>query len=49
MIKTTMIIGREVDAARSIQDVGVKDKRWESQPSSSNLKNKHKTFAPRGL
>ena len=30
MVKTTMAIKREVDNARSIRDVGVKDKRNES-------------------
>ena len=37
MIKTTMVIEKEVDDARSIRDAGVKDKRKESQPSSSSL------------
>ena len=37
MVKTAMAIKREVDSARSIRDVGVKEKRNESQPSSSNL------------
>ena len=36
MVKTTMAIKREVDGAQSIRDAGVKDKRNESQPSSSN-------------
>ena len=36
MVKTTMAIEREVDDAWSIQDAGVKDKRKESQPSSSS-------------
>ena len=35
MIKTTMVIEKEVDDAQSIIDAGVKDKRKESQPSSS--------------
>ena len=34
MVKTAMAIEREVDDTRSIRDVGVKDKRKESQPSS---------------
>ena len=34
MVKTTMAIEREVVDTRSIRDVGVKDKRKESQPSS---------------
>ena len=33
MVKTTMAIEREVEDTRSIRDVGVKDKRRESQPS----------------
>ena len=36
MVKTTMAIEREVDDARSIRDAGAKDKRKESQPSSSS-------------
>ena len=37
MVKTTMDIKREVDDTRNIRDAGVKDKRKESQPSSSSL------------
>ena len=37
MIKIAMAIEMEVDNARSIQDASVKDKKGESQPSSSNL------------
>ena len=40
MVKTAMAIERKVDDARSIQDAGVKDKRMESQPSSSSLRKK---------
>ena len=36
MVKTTMVIEREVDNAQSIRDASVKDKRKESQPSSSS-------------
>ena len=43
MVKTTMTIEREVDDSRSIQDAGVKDKRRESQSSSSSLGNKQRT------
>ena len=39
MVKTTMAIEKEVDDAQSIRDAGVKDKRKESQPSSSSLGN----------
>ena len=35
MVKTAMTIEREVDDALSIQDGGVKDKKRETQPSSS--------------
>ena len=37
MVKTGMAIEREVDDAWSIRDASVKDKRNESQPSSSSL------------
>ena len=40
MVKTTMAIEMEVDDARSIRDAGVKDKRKESQPSSSSSRKK---------
>ena len=36
MIKIVMSIDREVDDTRNIRDAGVKDKRMESQPSSSS-------------
>ena len=36
MVKTTIAIEREVDDSRSIRDADVKDKRKESQPSSSS-------------
>ena len=35
MVRKTMAIKREVDDAQNIRDAGVKDKRKESQPSSS--------------
>ena len=35
MVKKAMVIERKVDDARNIRDVGVKDKRKLSQPSSS--------------
>ena len=47
MVKTTMAIEREVDDARSIRDMGIKDKRKESQPSSSGKK--HRTSDPQGF
>ena len=37
MVRTAMAIEREVDDARNIRDVGVKDKRRESQPYYSSL------------
>ena len=49
MVKTTMVIEREVDDARSIRDAGVKDKMRESQPSSSSSGKKHKTSTPHGF
>ena len=36
MVKTTMAIGREVDEAQRIWDVGASDKRKENQLSSSS-------------
>ena len=45
-----MVIKREVDDARNIQDAGiVKDKRKESQPSSSGSGKKQKTYTPQGF
>ena len=49
IIKATMTIERKVDDARSIRDAGVKDKRGESQLSSSSSGKKHRTFTPRGF
>ena len=43
MVKTAMVIEREVDDAQSICDAGIKDKRKESQPSSSSSKKKQRT------
>ena len=43
MVKTAMAIERQVDDARSIWDLEVKDKRKESQPYSSNLGKKQMT------
>ena len=40
MVKIAMAIEREVDGARSIRDVGAKDKRKESHPFSSSSGNK---------
>ena len=47
MVMTTMAIETEVDYARNIRDAGVvKDKRKESQPSSSGSGKKQKTSTP---
>ena len=46
MVKTTMAIKREVDDARTIRDAGVKDKRGESQFSSSSLGMKQRASTP---
>ena len=48
MVKTSMAIEREIDDAKSIQDVGVSGKRKENQFSSSSG-NKQRTSAPRGF
>ena len=44
MVKIAMAIEREVDNARRIWDAGVKDKRKENQPSSSNSGKNQRTF-----
>ena len=49
MVKIAMAIEKEVDDARSIRDTGAKDKRKESQPSSSSLGKKQRTSAPQGF
>ena len=49
MVKTAMAIEVKVDDARSIRDAGVKDKRMESQPSSSSLGKKQRTCTPQGF
>ena len=49
MVKTTMAIEREVDDAGSIRDVGVKDKRRESQPSYSTSGMKQRNSTPQGF
>ena len=49
MVMTTMTIEREVDDTRNIRDTGVKDKRSESQPSSSNLGIKQRSSTPQGF
>ena len=49
MIKKAMAIEREVDNTRRIQDAGVKDKRKESQPAFSSLRNEQRTSTPQGF
>ena len=50
MVKTAMAIEREVDDAWNIRDAGVvKDKRRESQPSSSSSGKKQMTSISRGF
>ena len=49
MVKTPMVIEKEVDEAWSIRDAGVKEKRKESQPSSSSLGKKQRTFSSQGF
>ena len=49
MVKTAMVIEREVDDAQSIQDVGAKDMRNESQPSSSSSRKKQRTSTSQGF
>ena len=50
MVRTAMAIEREVDDARNIRDAGiVKDKRKESQPSSSSSRKKQKPSTPQGF
>ena len=49
MVRTAMVIEREVDDALNIRDVGVKYKRKESQPSSSGSRKKQKTSTPQGF
>ena len=49
MVKRAMAIERDVDDARNIRDAGVKDKSKESQPSSSSLRKKQRTFTSQGF
>ena len=49
MVKTAMAIKREVDDAQSIRDSSVKNKRRESQPSSSSSGMKQKTSTSHGF
>ena len=46
MVKIAMAIEREVDDTQSIRDAGVKDKKRESQPSSSSSRKKQMTSTP---
>ena len=49
MVKTAMAIERKVDDTRNIRDEGVKDKRRESQPSSSRSGKKQRTSTQQGF
>ena len=49
MVKIAMAIEREVDEARSIRVACVKDKRGESQPSSSSSGKKQRNSTPHGF
>ena len=49
MVKIAMTIEKEVDDAWSIRDEGVKDKRRESQPSSSSLRKKQNASTSQGF
>ena len=48
MVRTPLVVEREVEDAQSIRDTGVSVKRKEDQPSSSSGKNQ-KTSTPRGF
>ena len=48
MVKTTLAIGREIDGAQRIRDMGASAKMMENQSSSKSGK-KQKTYAPRGF
>ena len=49
MVKIAMATKREVDDARNIQDTGVKDKRRESQPSSSSSRKEQRSSTSQGF
>ena len=49
MDKTVIAIDREVDDAWCIRDAGARDKRKESQLSSSSSGKKQRTYGPRGF
>ena len=49
MVRIAMAIEREVDDAQNIRDAGVKDKRRNNQPSSSNSRKKQKSSTLRGF
>ena len=49
MVRTAMAIKREVDDAWNIRDAGVKEKRRESQPSSSSLGKRQRSSTPQGF
>ena len=49
IVTTTMAIERERDDARNIRDADVKDKRKESQPSSSSSGKKQRSSTLQGF
>ena len=49
MVRKTMAIKREVNDTKSIQDAGASDKRKKNHQSSSSLRKKQRTSAPRGF
>ena len=49
MVSITLIIERDIDDTRSIQDGGASDKKRGSQASSSGLRKNHMTSVPRGF
>ena len=49
MVRTALIIEREVDDVRSIRDAGASDKKRGSQASSSGSGKKQRTSVPRGF
>ena len=49
IVKIVMALEREVDDTLSIRDVDAKDKRKESQPSSSCSRKKQRTSTPREI
>ena len=49
MVRTAIVIEKEVDDAQNIRDVGVKDKKRETQPSFSNSGKRQRSSTPQGF